>query len=97
MIKNGFLQQNAFDDIDAYSVPAKQLNILLLIMDFYAHALEIIKSGCPLLKITELSVRNEIIRAKSTVPNDRLSDLETIRGHLDDQFAELRRMYSKES
>ncbi len=46
MIKNGFLQQNAFDDIDAYSVPEKQLDILLLIMDFYSHALEVIKNGC---------------------------------------------------
>ncbi|WP_318743229.1 V-type ATP synthase subunit A [Treponema sp.] len=96
MIKNGFLQQNAFDDIDAYSVPAKQLDILLLIMDFYSHALEVIKNGCPLMKISELPVRNEIVRAKSTIPNDKLDMLKTIRSHLDDQMTELKRMYRRE-
>ena len=96
MIKNGFLQQNAFDDIDAYSVPEKQLDILLLIMDFYFHALEVIKNGCPLMKISELPVRNEIVRAKSTIPNDKLDMLKTIRSHLDDQMAELKRMYRRE-
>ncbi|WP_407397502.1 V-type ATP synthase subunit A [Treponema sp.] len=96
MIKNGFLQQNAFDDIDAYSVPAKQLDILLLIMNFYSSALEVVKNGCPLMKISELPVRNEIVRAKSTVPNDKLDMLKTIGSHLDDQMAELKRMYRKE-
>ena len=96
MIKNGFLQQNAFDDIDAYSVPEKQLDILLLIMDFYFHALEVIKNGCPLMKISELPVRNEIVRAKSTIPNDKLDMLKTIRSHLDDQMTELKRMYRRE-
>ena len=96
MIKNGFLQQNAFDDIDAYSVPEKQLDILLLIMDFYSHALEVIKNGCPLMKISELPVRNEIVRAKSTIPNDKLDMLKTIRSHLDDQMTELKRMYRRE-
>ena len=96
MIKNGFLQQNAFDDIDAYSVPEKQLDILLLIMDFYAHALEVIKNGCPLMKISELPVRNEIVRAKSTIPNDKLDMLKTIGSHLDDQMMELKRMYRRE-
>ena len=97
MIKNGFLQQNAFDDIDAYSVPEKQLDILLLIMDFYAHSLNLVKSGCPLLKISEMPVRNEIVRAKSNVPNDKLDQLKTIRLHLDDQVAELSRMYRREA
>lgn len=96
MIKNGFLQQNAFDSIDAYAVPEKQVNILLLMMTFYEKALKVIKSGCPLLKVTELPVRNEIIRAKSEIPNDKLDELTTIQNHLDDQMAELERMYRKD-
>ena len=97
MIKNGFLQQNAFDAIDAYSVPQKQLKILLLIMDFYAKALDVVKAGCPLLKVSELSVRNEIVRAKLTVPNDNMDMLTVIESHLEEQFAELERMYRKDT
>ena len=97
MIKNGFLQQNAFDAIDAYSVPQKQLKILLLIMDFYAKALDVVKAGSPLLKVSELSVRNEIVRAKLTVPNDNMDMLTVIGSHLEEQFAELEHMYRKDT
>ncbi|MBP3366814.1 MAG: V-type ATP synthase subunit A [Treponema sp.] len=96
MIKNGFLQQNAFDTVDAFAVPEKQIRTLLLMMGFYEKALKIIRSGCPLLKIIELPVRNEIIRAKSEIPNDKLDQLTTIQNHLDDQMAELERMYRKD-
>lgn len=96
IIKNGFLQQNAFDTVDSYSVPEKQIRILLLMMSFYEKALKIIKSGCPLLKITELPVIAEIVRAKSEIANDKLDELTTIETHLEDQMAELERMYRKD-
>lgn len=95
MIKNGFLQQNAFDTIDAFSVPEKQVRILLLMMNFYEKALKLVKSGCPLLKITEMPVINEIVRAKSEIPNDSLDMLTTIQTHLDDEAADLEREYRK--
>lgn len=97
MIKNGFLQQNAFDDIDQYSVPQKQILILLLVMDFYEKSLAVIKQGCPLTKIMELDVRNEIIRAKSVVPNDNMEDLTAIQNHLEQQMGELERVYRKDA
>ncbi|MDR1784968.1 MAG: V-type ATP synthase subunit A, partial [Spirochaetaceae bacterium] len=91
MVKIGFLQQSAFDPVDTYSVPAKQLSILRLIMDFYNRALEIIRRGTPLVKITELPVREEIIRLKSSVPNDRLDLIQAASDHLEDQMNELER------
>ena len=97
MIKNGFLQQNAFDNIDQYSVPQKQILILLLVMDFYEKALAVIKQGCPLTKIMELDVRNEIIRAKSVVPNDNMEELTAIQNHLEQQMGELERIYRKDA
>ena len=68
MIKNGFLQQNAYDEIDMFSVPDKQVRILKLIMDFYARSLAIIQLGAPLLKIRDLSCRERIVRAKIRRP-----------------------------
>ena len=72
MIKNGFLQQNAYDEIDMFCAPDKQVRILKLIMDFYARALAIIQLGAPLLKIRELSCQERIVRAKSTIRNEEL-------------------------
>ncbi len=96
MIKNGFLQQSAFDSIDQYSVPEKQITLLMLIMNYYKLALSTIKAGCPLIKINELSVRNEIIRAKSVAPNDKPDALATIQSHLEDQMLELEHQYKKD-
>ncbi|MBP5752891.1 MAG: V-type ATP synthase subunit A, partial [Treponema sp.] len=93
MIKNGFLQQNAFDQIDQYSVPEKQIALLMLIMQFYELAAKAIKAGCPLLKITELPARAEIVKAKSVIANDRLEDLAVLSGHLEEQLGELERQY----
>ena len=97
MIKNGFLQQNAFDDVDAYSSPEKQINLLLLIMEFYKKSLELIAKGCPLSKITELPVRSEIVRAKSVIKNDEIEKLHSIEMRIEEQMAELSAVYEKDS
>ena len=95
MIKNGFLQQNAFDEVDVYSVPEKQIQILQLIMLFYERALAVIKLGAPLPQITALPVREEIIRVKTSVPNDKLKLIKEVENHLDEQMGSIERMYRK--
>ena len=95
MIKNGFLQQNAYDDIDMFSVPDKQVRILKLIMDFYARSLEIIQLGAPLLKIRELSCQERIVRAKSTIKNDELEKLTEIESLMTTEMDELERSYKR--
>jgi V/A-type H+-transporting ATPase subunit A len=95
MIKNGFLQQDQFDPVDAHCVPEKQIQILMLIMNFYHRSAAVIKAGAPLVKITALSVRDEIIRLKSLVENDKLEKIKVIEGHLDDQMSGLEKMYRK--
>lgn len=97
MIKNGFLQQNAFDDVDMYCSSEKQIMIIQLIMDFYKRALALVKSGCPLVKINSMAAADEIVRIKMVVPNDRLEQIAEIRGRMNSQFAELESIYSKAS
>ena len=95
MIKNGFLQQSAFDDIDVYSVPEKQIMILSLIMQFYKKALDVISHGAPLVKISALTVREDIVRIKTTVPNDQLEKIAAVSQHLNEQFDGLEKLYRK--
>lgn len=97
MIKNGFLQQNAFDDVDMYCSSEKQIMIIQLIMDFYKRALALVKSGCPLIKINSMAAADEIVRIKMVVPNDRLEQIAEIRGRMNSQFVELESIYSKAS
>ncbi len=95
MIKNGFLQQSAFDPVDVYSVPEKQILILQLMVDFYKKAEQLIKNGAPLLKITSLTVREEIIRIKTTIGNDELDKIIAIEKRMNDEFSAIERMYKK--
>jgi V/A-type H+-transporting ATPase subunit A len=95
MIKNGFLQQNAFDEIDMFSVPDKQVRILKIIMDFHDRALAIIQLGAPLLKIRELSCQETIVRAKTSIPNNELARLDAIDALMAKEMDALERSYNK--
>ncbi|MDR2049769.1 MAG: V-type ATP synthase subunit A [Treponema sp.] len=57
IIKDGFLQQNSFDEIDMYCVPAKQIRLLEIIMEFYERSKLCIKLGAPLYRIMTLTAR----------------------------------------
>lgn len=95
MIKNGFLQQNAFDEVDVYSVPEKQIQILQLMIQFYRRAISVIKQGCPLIKINSLECKEEIIRLKTSVPNDKLEMIKEVENHFESEFGNLERLYRK--
>jgi V/A-type H+-transporting ATPase subunit A len=70
LIKNGFLQQNSFDDTDMYCNPSKQVGILSLIMEFYEKTLALLKKGLTMVQINELPVREQLARLKSEIKND---------------------------
>ena len=95
MIKNGFLQQNAFDEIDVYSVPEKQILILQLMMSFYQKSLAIIRQGAPLMKLTGLAIREELVRIKTSIANDKIEEIAAIAKRMDDEFASVERLYRK--
>lgn len=95
MIKNGFLQQNAFDEIDVYSVPEKQILILQLMMSFYQKSLAIIRQGAPLMKLTALAIREELVRIKTSIANDKIEEIAAIAKRMDDEFASVERLYRK--
>ena len=63
-IREDFLHQNSFHEIDTYTSLHKQYRMLKLILTFYAEAGEAIKQGVPIQKITKLDVVERIGRAK---------------------------------
>jgi V/A-type H+-transporting ATPase subunit A len=91
IIKNGFLQQNSFDEVDMYCVPAKQVRLLELIMEFHERSMTCIKLGAPLFKITSMSIREELSRLKSSVKNDDAEGLAEFERNLRTSLDELER------
>ena len=64
-------------------------------MDYYSSALALIKSGAPLVKLTALPVREEIMRIKSKYTNDEADKIQDVKMHLENQLDELRRLYRR--
>jgi V/A-type H+-transporting ATPase subunit A len=93
IIKNGFLQQNSFDEVDMYCVPAKQVRLLELIMEFYERSLVCIHLGAPLIKINSLPIRERLSRLKSEVKNDDPRGLADFEQEMRASLEELERSY----
>ena len=63
-IREDFLHQNSFHEVDTYTSLHKQYRMLKLILSFYQEAGEAIKQGIKIQKLTKLDVIERIGRAK---------------------------------
>ena len=73
MIREDFLQQNSFVDIDSYSEYDRQARMLVLIRDYDEHCRAAAERGGNLNELFSVPVREKIGRAKS-VPADQYLD-----------------------
>jgi V/A-type H+/Na+-transporting ATPase subunit A len=89
LIREGFLQQNAMDKVDAYSTIQKQIRMLELILHFHERGLRIVKHGAPISLIHNLPVVDTLIRMKTLVPNEELEKMEDIQKAIDEQMSRL--------
>ena len=89
LIREGILQQNATDPVDAYSSVEKQIRLLELVLYFHDRGMNIIRRGAPISVIHELPVVDTIIRAKSTVPSEEVQKLDDIQKQIDEQMSQL--------
>jgi V/A-type H+-transporting ATPase subunit A len=90
-IREDFLHQNAFHDIDTYTPLEKQFEILGLILYFHQQALTAVERDTDTKDIAALKVREEIARAKY-IHHDQIDKIKAIRQTIDNQIKDL---YSK--
>jgi V/A-type H+-transporting ATPase subunit A len=89
LLREGYLQQNAMDTVDAYSSVEKQIQMLDLILHFHERGLRVVKRRAPISVIHDLPVVDTLIRMKSAVPNEELEKLDEIRKQIDEQMSQL--------
>jgi len=87
-IREDYLQQNAFHDVDTYCSLEKQNMMLKLILKFYDLSLDALKKGVYLKDIENMAVREKIARAKY-IEEDKLNELEAIERELETEIAKL--------
>lgn len=76
-LREDFLHQNAFDDIDTYTSPQKMYLILKLILNFHNEAFSALEKGKNLKDLVALPIKDEISRAKM-VAEENLSQLKIL-------------------
>jgi len=64
MIREDFLQQNAYHEVDTYCSSSKQYQMLKTIMMFHEKATEALDRGAPSDEIIALNVKEDIGRMK---------------------------------
>jgi len=88
-LKEGFLQQSAFDAVDMFCPPAKQMKMLKLILAIYQKAKAVLAQGVPFYQIRELEELSTLMRMKSTIKADELEKFDELEKSLGDKLEAL--------
>ncbi|BBG23986.1 V-type ATP synthase subunit A [Sulfuracidifex tepidarius] len=87
-IKEAFLKQNAFDDIDAFSSPQKMAKIMNALVLFHERGLKLTEKGFSVKDIVEKAtpVMTEIIKSKAIIKNNELQKYDELIAKLNSVF-----------
>ena len=88
-IREDFLHQNSFHEVDTYTSLEKQYDMLKLIITWYEQALEAMTKHVNLDKIIEMPIREKIGRAKYIPESERKEKFAELNKELEQAFAEL--------
>ncbi|MDD6920751.1 MAG: V-type ATP synthase subunit A [Eubacteriales bacterium] len=88
-IREDYLHQNAFHEVDTFTSLEKQYMLMRLVMDYYTLARDAVKNGASLNALTKLEVRERIGRFKYVEEKDTKQTFEDIRKELKDSIAAL--------
>jgi len=89
MIREDFLQQNAFHEVDTYCPPEKQYEMLKTILHFRDLAEEALDKGVSIDDILEMKVIDDIARMKEIPNEEAVDEIRKIRERMEEEFNEL--------
>jgi len=88
-IREDFLHQNAFHEVDTYTSIDKQYEMLKTVLHFESSSLAAIEEGVETAEIFKLAVREEIARARY-IPESDMTKITRIRETIDEQMKQLK-------
>jgi V/A-type H+-transporting ATPase subunit A len=83
VIRVGFLQQNAYHDVDTYVPLEKQLKMMQTILRLYDGVKAAIDKAIPLSQFTATGVFDSLVKMKYEIPNDDLSGFARYEAEID--------------
>ena len=89
MVREDFLQQNAFTDIDGFSSYDRQEKLLSMILRYEVLCRDAIAKGAPVMKLFDIPAREKIGRAKSVPVEEYEQVYAQIQTEMEQQIAEV--------
>ena len=86
-IREDFLHQNSFHEVDTYTPLRKQYLMMKLVLAFYEKAQEALSSGASMRALLGMEVRERIGRYKYTTVDQIETEFEKIMNELDAEIA----------
>ncbi|HIX97953.1 V-type ATP synthase subunit A [Eubacterium sp. ER2] len=87
-IREDFLHQNSFHDVDTYTPLRKQYLMMNLVLAFYEKSMDALNKGASMNALLTMAVREKIGRYKYTVTDQIESEYESIMSELDAEIAD---------
>lgn len=87
-IREDYLQQNAFHEVDTYASLTKQYKMLKLVLEFYKLGSNALENGVYLDKVLKLEVRDKIARSKY-IAEENINKIDEIEKELKEQVEKL--------
>ena len=88
-VREDFLHQNSFHEIDTYTSLEKQYRMMKLVLAYYQEAAEAMNAGADIEELVNLPVREEIGRYKYTEESRIQPAYEAVRARLKEELAAL--------
>jgi len=84
-LREDFLHQNAFHDVDTYCSSKKMNTIIKLILKLHHTSIKALDSGVPFDDLTKLKVKEEISRAKY-IPEEDMGEMDKIANSVESEI-----------
>lgn len=95
VIRQGFLQQNAYHENDTYVPIMKQMRMMETILMLYEGSKKLVEQNIPVSVIRKTGIFEEVIRMKYTVDNVNLSGFDQLIDKIHQTLGELETDYQK--
>jgi V/A-type H+-transporting ATPase subunit A len=93
-LREDFLHQNAFHEVDSYCSSKKMNTMLKLILKLHHLSLDALEGGVPFEELAKIKVKEDIARSKY-IPEDQSAQLDKIARSAESEIEVLKKMYSQ--
>ena len=94
IIRQGFLQQNAFHENDTFVPVVKQYKMMSVILMLNEKSQLLVNSGIPVSVLSDTGIFSEVIQMKYKIPNDNLEGFDELEKKIDEFYNDLSIEYS---